>query len=366
MKRVFVYGIVLIFLAACREPSPTIVPPTQTIQVPTTTNIPSKTPTLTLIPFISFTDTPQPSKTSSSTATWTNTPEVKAGELAANIISELCQNIGARITGGEQEEIAAQYIISIFNRLGYETYQQPFTAMRRKTDTSYHSANVITKKVGITPHRIIVGAHYDSVAVGCGADDNASGVAVMLEVADKIRNVETPYTILFVAFGAEEDGMKGSKSYVSQMTREEIDNTVLMVNLDSLIAGDISYVYGNLGDEGIARDWALLKAGELGLPLITQPGDNPEFPVGTTCDCSDHAPFLSVGIQYIYFESTNWALGDKDGYQQTSKEYGESGEIWHTQFDTVTYIKYIFPDRIEEHLSIFTTILLDLLTQYSE
>ena len=61
------------------------------------------------------------------------------------------------------------------------------------------------------------------------------------------------------------------------------------------------------------RDWVIARASENGQELQTQPGENPEFPAGTTCDCSDHAPFAEAGIQYIYFEPTNWSLGNKDG-----------------------------------------------------
>jgi len=137
-----------------------------------------------------------------------------------------------------------------------------------------------------------------------------------------------------------------------------------MVNLDSLIAGDMAYVYGDEGEAGIIRDWTLEYAKNHNLVLQTQPGDNPEYPAGTTGDFSDHAPFKALGISYTYFESTNWALGDMDGYTQVSQEYGVNGEIWHTPFDSLEYIDQTFPGRVQERLNLFVLLLQAILTGY--
>ena len=152
-----------------------------------------------------------------------------------------------------------------------------------------------------------------SAVRGRGADDNASGVGVMLEVAAALRAVSTPYTIRFIAFGAEEPGLSGSRYHVDGMSAGEIENTVVMINLDSLIADEIAYIYGNSGDAGMIQDWVLRRGSENSQTLQTQPSDNAEFPAGTTSDCSGHTPFAEAGIQYSYFEPTNWSLGNKDG-----------------------------------------------------
>jgi alkaline phosphatase isozyme conversion protein len=212
---------------------------------------------------------------------------------------------------------------------------------------------------------IIVGAHYDSVDAGKGADDNASGVGVILEVAERIKEQQTPYTIRFILFGAEEVGLQGSQVYVDQMTAEQIQNTIAMINLDSVAAGDMAYVYGDAGERGVIRDWVLDFAEENGLALQTQLGENPAYPRGTTGDWSDHAPFKSIGIPYTYLESTNWGLGKKDGYTQVSTEYGEDGEIWHTEYDTLEYINTTFPGRVQERLNLFVVVLETILTKFS-
>ncbi len=288
-------------------------------------------------------------------------------QTARGHIVALSEDIGSRLAGTPGESRAADYIEGVFADLGYAPTQTrfPFAPRSSQRGEGLISGNVMAVKEGNSALEIVVGAHYDSEARGRGAGDNASGVAVMLEVAAALRDVSTPYTIRFIAFGAEEQGLAGSRYHVAGMSPEEIENTVAMINLDSLIAGDIAYVYGDFGDAGTMRDWVLARAGEEGRELQTQPGENPEFPAGTTCDCSDHAPFAEAGIQYAYFESTNWSLGDKDGYVQVDPRYGEDGYIWHTPFDTLDYIDRSFPGRADQRLELFSALLYRTLTEFT-
>ena len=277
-------------------------------------------------------------------------------------MDSISNGIGSRPAGSEQEAQTVQYIVKVFEKLRYPSQVQPFTVI--VNGNTIQSANVIAVKQGLSSQEIIVGAHYDSVKVGKGADDNASSIGVILEVADRIQDKDTPYSIRFILFGAEEAGLQGSKYYVSQMTKEQKQNTIAMINLDSLSAGDMAYIYGDHGESGVIRNWALDYAAKNDLTLQTQPGENPKYPAGTTGDWSDHAPFKEAGIPYTYFESTNWALGDKDGYTQVDPQYGEDGKIWHTQYDTMEYINATFPNRMQERLNLFATLLEAILTEF--
>ena len=78
--------------------------------------------------------------------------------------------------------------------------------------------------------------------------------------------------------------------YANNMSTEEIHNTIGMINLDSLLAGDNIYVYGGAGEDGWICDLALDIANKKKIPLETNPGINPDYPEGTTGDWSDHAP----------------------------------------------------------------------------
>ncbi|AOT70048.1 M20/M25/M40 family metallo-hydrolase [Geosporobacter ferrireducens] len=270
----------------------------------------------------------------------------------------LSKKIGARVASTEKEAEARDYIVNVLkNELGYSTTVQPFTYVR--SGATRASDNIIAVKPGKSSKQVIVGAHYDSVSRGTGADDNASGVAVMLGAAEMLKGIDTTYTIKFVAFGAEEVGLRGSSYYVSQMTEDEIANTVAMINLDSVVAGDKMYAYGDLGPKGWVRDQVLALAASLGLNVETNPGHNPEYPVGTTGPFSDHVPFQAAGIPWTYFEATNWEIGELDGYTQTEKH----GTIFHNEKDDLDFLMEEFPGRVEERLYTFTTLLYHFLKE---
>ena len=295
------------------------------------------------------------------------TKDIDGGKLAYQHVVELSNNIGDRTQTTDGEYKAKDYIEKVFKDAGYVTQIQSFEINRTKDDQPYDnvtSNNVIATKPGQSKKQIIVGAHYDSKNdAATGADDNASGVAVMLETAQKIAQLETQYTVKFIAFGAEESfknadevkngGLNGSSYYAENMSQDEVDNTIAMINLDSLLAGDNMYVYGDLGKKGFVRDQTLEISKELGLNIETNPGKNSEYPAGTTGDWSDHAPFMERGIPYGYFEATNWLLGDMDGYTQTEKH----GEIWHTEKDTLQFLEKEFPGRVDERFMSFSNAL---------
>jgi len=279
----------------------------------------------------------------------------KPGAMAYEHTKYLSEEIGSRVMGMNGEAKAREYIGQQFERIGYEPSVQPFTFTRKGKEIS--SANVVAYKPGKSSKQIIVGAHYDSVAIGKGADDNASGIGVLLEVAEVLKKVSTPYSIVFVAFGAEEGGLNGSTYYADQMSEGEIKDTAGMVNLDSLAVGDKMYVHGSAGEEGFIRDQALKIADKKKLDIGTNPGLNPDYPAGTTGGWSDHAPFDELGIPFAYFESTNWEIGELDGYNQTE----QYGGIWHTENDTLSFIEEAYPGRIQARLSTYSEVLTDLL-----
>ena len=236
------------------------------------------------------------------------------------------------------------------------------------------SENIIVTKPGDTEKTIIVGMHYD----GDGTGDNGSGVALGLSTAMKFQNVQTTFTIKFIFFTAEEIGCKGSTAYANAMTEEEIANTLYMINMDSLVCGDYTYLYGGVQDNETktvskteAYDNAMKVAESLGLSFKSNPWswDNlapenydtpyPDYATPTTGDWSDHKGFKNVGVTYLYFEATNWEIPDYTGY-------GESyitGMIMNTSKDYLAYIEKYYPGRPLAHLNKFAALLNGLLVQ---
>jgi len=310
--------------------------------------------------------TQPPAATEATTEVSTAAPveEVIFGESAREHIAAISEEIGVRWSGTAEEAQTAEYIKTAFAEMGYEPQVLPFRRsgwVDDETEAMFDSANVSAVKQGDSQQVIVVGAHYDSSDEGLGADDNASGVGILLELAEQLADVPTPYTIHFVAFGAEEAGLLGSQAHMLKLGADEIANTVGMVNLDSVIAGDFTYVYSNEGKPAL-RDWALAWAEENDFALQTIPNVDLDDEEGY--GTADYDAFDSAGIPFIYFESTNWELGDKDGYTQVDPQYGEDGAIIHTQYDTLEYLDKTFPGRVDERLNAIITILYNLLTQY--
>jgi len=282
------------------------------------------------------------------------------GLIARRHLAALTE-IGARWSGSEEEAEAGQYIVRALADLGYVPVVHPFSG------TSYDeedidSANIVAVKVGDSSETIVVGAHYDSSDEGRGTDDNGSGVAVLLEVAELVAAASTPCTIYFVAFGAEEAGFFGSDAFVSALSSHEISTTTRFVNLDSISAGDRAYIYSQEGADSVARDEAIGWATSHGYDLRTV--RNVDLSDEDGYATADYGAFERAGIPWLYFEATNWELGDRDGYTQVDPRYGDDGAIIHTEYDDLEYLDQVFPGRVNARLDLFVAVLRALLTGY--
>jgi len=332
----------LLLLSACAGPAavPTAAPTAP--PAPRDTLRPTAVP-----PTLRCTARPTARPTAAPTVTPTPAPY---GAAARAHLAALAEGIGRREAGSAEEETARRYVEAAFAAYGYGTELQRFT-FYYWDDSERESANVIAVKPGASAREIIVGAHYDSTGPGQGADDNASGVAVMLEAAGRLRDVPTPYTIRFIAFGAEEVDLDGSHYFVAQMDRAAIANTVGMINLDSLVAGEIPYIYGDAGP-GTLRDWLVARAAELGLTVDTRKAWELDEADGTPCDCADYDAFQEAGIPFAYFEANNWNVAE------------EEWAVWHTRNDTLAYLDGARPGRVDRNLAVFTRLLYEVLTGY--
>ncbi len=254
----------------------------------------------------------------------------------------------------EQELAAANLIKGWFADEGYNAGLKGFTF--RYNGKPYQSQNVIAfkpaagRRTASTP-LVIVGAHYDNDPVGQGADDNASGVGVVLELADRLSATELPYDLEFVCFGSEEAGLKGSAAFVNAMSAAEIKRTIAMINFDSLIAGDKLYIHAGFNKKTWARDEMLEIIDDLDLPIGTQPGLNKKYPAGLTPNgFSDYTAFNKRRIPIVAFESTNWEIGALDGYEETA----QYGSFWHTVNDNLAKIEELLPGRPMARLHAYT------------
>ena len=195
-----------------------------------------------------------------------NSPTTTTAERLAADVFTLCTEFPDRnITDWEQLTKAGAWITNRFIRLGYqiEIETLPIPAKGEGWTT-----NTIATLLGTThPEEIIViGAHYDTEINTPGADDNASGVAVMLELARRFANNPQPRTIRFIAFTNEESSNSintGMGSLTSaRNSKDRGENIIAMLSLEML---------GYYSDEPNSQTYPFPRemAQQLGLELPT-------------------------------------------------------------------------------------------------
>ncbi|MCJ8347489.1 M28 family peptidase, partial [bacterium] len=163
-------------------------------------------------------------------------------------VEYLAQELGHRNVLNYKELLkSANYIKSEFDQYSYEAYHERYTVVKRRGYELYGSAkmkdilevsNVVALKKGLLPKTILIGAHYDSVIGSPGADDNASGVAVLLELSRLLAPIKLDCTLKFVAFVNEEPPYFQTKemgSYVSaELSHRRGEEIIAMISLESL------------------------------------------------------------------------------------------------------------------------------------
>ncbi len=288
------------------------------------------------------------------------------GTTAVETINYLSKNLEGRSVGTANEAKTVDYLVKQLKGFDYAPTLQSFDYdFEDKGLTSY---NVVAERPGTSGKQILLGAHYDSAPSSSvldrtkleGTNDNASGVGILLELAQRLE-AETTHTVKFVFFGAEEIGLVGSEAYAKSLSQQDISNTLLMVNLDSLVLGDKMYFHAGRGatekpDWFKYRDLALEIADENGIAAETNPGLNEEYPKGTGC-CSDLESF-DLLMPVLAAEATNWDIGEKDGYTQTANPKVPGGATWHDPAtDNRAFINEVFPGLIKERTYNYTLVL---------
>ncbi|MFT9495655.1 M28 family peptidase [Anaerosolibacter sp.] len=186
---------------------------------------------------------------------------------------------------------------------------------------------------------VYVTAHYDSVPGAPGANDNASGTAMMLEFARILKSYPVDKEVRFVACGAEEIGILGSDYYVMNLSDEDFENSFANFNMDMISTSaeecDILYADTVDGEPNIVTEAAEAAGARLGNNILSRlPGDR-----------SDHAPFGYSGIPAACF-----IWGD---------ENGDLEDWYHTPSDTIAI--NISLDRLQQAGEIIGSALYDVI-----
>ena len=159
--------------------------------------------------------------------------------------------------------------------------------------------NVLAESKGGDPNNVIMaGAHLDSVPAGPGINDNGSGSAAILEVAEQMAKVKPRNKVRFAWWGAEEAGLVGSTAYVAGLSAAEKDKIALYLNFD--MVGSPNYVFfiydGDNSDAvgapaGPAGSAQIEKTFERYFNSVGEPWKGTDF-----TGRSDYGPFIANGI----------------------------------------------------------------------
>lgn len=149
-----------------------------------------------------------------------------------------------RETGSKGEKLAAEYIHNRMDVLGLRVFYHEFDIIFHGQKTSSRGRNVIGYLDNNYNNTIVLGAHYDHLGYGNfgsrrpnaktihnGADDNASGVALILELIKYLKKDSLKSNILVVAFSGEELGLLGSDAFVNEVLADSF-NIKYMMNFD--------------------------------------------------------------------------------------------------------------------------------------
>lgn len=249
---------------------------------------------------------------------------------------------------------AAKWIAQQFKSFGYTTsYNRGeedegldvFVYENTATNSMQTAYNVVYKKRGSSDKTVVIGANYDNAysinfngatLKADGTYNNGVGVATLIEMARVLQNVDLPFNIEFVAFGAKEQGWIGSQRYIDN--RVDNDNIVLMINFDRNAIGDYVYMYSSEAKTKhnkffyeIANEHNLCIAD---LPAYRAPSSysiqyNSIY--SNQANMADSQAFLVNGINVVSFISMNFSGGK-------AVERANGQNISYTKNDNFTYV----------------------------
>ena len=250
---------------------------------------------------------------------------VDADRLFATVRSLSAPEMEGRRTGTPGNHRAQAFILARFRQLGLQPlgagYEQQFSFVHRSiigtvmpgrpAKLPYPDATNLMAMVRGTAQPdafVIVSAHYDHLGVRegrtfPGADDNASGVAAMLETAAYVATHPLRHSVMFIAFDGEEQGLQGSKYFVAHPP-VALDRVRLVINLDMVSRSDTASIVASGTSSDPALKELVSKAAQGRRLSVAFGHDRPIYLAGGVEDWtnqSDQGPFHDAGVRTLYF-----------------------------------------------------------------
>jgi len=332
------------------------------------------------------------------------------GELGKDKANELATQFPERFPGSDQEEAAANWLLSELNDLGYEPKLQEFST----TDSDgnqINSQNIIVEISGIgfattgdgleensenstlenpddiNQRFIIIGTHYDTpvkantvenqvAGQADGIHNNAAGVGSLITLLNQMKNTPPGFDTQVVFFGASDIDYAGSRAFFESMTDEERSLLEVMYNVDRIYAGD--KVYAHSGVNSITDEYQKSYEKRQKLYEITDVYynnlllTNNNFALYTnqnifsvnspmtgelalfrewTTTTGDHTVFDEAGYPIVFIESFEY---DVENYSEIGKESTDpyfaqvNGIVDRTNLDSSYFLNSYFMTTEEE------------------
>ncbi|MBT3282197.1 MAG: DUF4910 domain-containing protein [Cryomorphaceae bacterium] len=304
-----------------------------------------------------------------------NSQESNKESIKKDIEYLASEELEGRFPGTNGEDLAANYIAAKFEKFGLTkltgSYFQDFNftlpsspheevKFNEETNSKIDAKNIIAFIDNNKKNTVIIGAHYDHIGYGGqysldrgvneihnGADDNASGTAMLISLAKQLKNRnDLKNNYLFIAFSAEELGLIGSRYFVnSEIFDSESIN--FMINLDMV---------GRLNEE---RELSIYGVGTSSIFKQVVNSLNNNFKLKIINDGtgpSDHTSFYNKDIPVLFFNT-----GSHENYHRPSDDvdlinYEGISEISNYVIDIIdeleTYNKLEFKETISNQTTV--------------
>lgn len=247
------------------------------------------------------------------------------GKLLSDLKQLSSDHFEGRKTGTKGNKLAAEYIIGRFKETKLQAYNRdykhPFSFKNNK-DGQINGTNLIGFIKGKTDDVIVISAHYDHIGIikneiFNGADDNASGVSVLIAISEYFSKRKPENTLVFIAFDAEEMGLQGAKSYINR-TIPPKTHIKLNVNLDMVSRNDKNEIYASGTYYTPILKELIREAGKNSGVKVLFGHDIPGSGKDDWTYQSDHGVFAKENIPFIYF-----GVEDHAGYHQSSDKFAK-------------------------------------------
>ena len=244
------------------------------------------------------------------------------------------------VAAGDDTAARRDALVAALRSIGVEPALEPFGSEARR------GINLVVTLPGTDARTVLVGAHYDRVAVGRGVVDNAASCAALIELIGALKASPLPRaTLTFVFFDREENGLEGSRAFVAAHTARP----AYAINLDVFAYGDVMFATASHAD-GVLFQHLTIAAATAGVAVRDVPRN--QYPG------SDHLTMAQAGIETLGLAIVDAA--DVDGILKTGVAGLKPGSgpriltLIHTPNDTLAELR---PEQVVRAIGVLERLL---------